>query len=79
MRKIFVAFLASAFITVGTVAGAAAFVPPNDPAGKFSCPGGDPVAGHPGHAGLEIVVPEKSLGAWNAVFAPHGTPIALCP
>jgi hypothetical protein len=79
-RKGVLAFLMAACLMVGTVTGAAAFEPPRDPANKFSCPGGDPVVGHPGSAGLAGRISEDHLGPWNAVFAPnpHGSPIALC-
>lgn len=63
--------------TFATIGGAAAFEPPSDPAGQFSCPGGDPVAGHPGARGLLGVVSESRLGPWNAVFA-ESTPLTLC-
>ena len=76
MRRILLALMMAGTLLLGTSVGAGAFEPPQDPANKFSCPGGNPVAGHPGSAGLEIVVPAKSLGPWNAVF--NGTPVTLC-
>lgn len=77
MRRIILAAVLAAFGMAMTATGAAAFEPPSDPAGKFSCPGGDPVGGHPGAAGLMDVVTPDRLGPWNAVFA-AGTPLTLC-
>jgi hypothetical protein len=77
-RKILLAAVMVVCLTVGTATGVAAFEPPSDPADKFTCDP-NPVSGHPGSPGLEgVVFSEKSLGAWNAVFAPGGTPVTLC-
>jgi hypothetical protein len=78
MKKLLVLTFVAGSVMFGTVGSAAAFVPPADPANRFSCPGGDPVLGHPGSVGLQKVVPTgKSLGPWNAVF--NADPITLCP
>jgi hypothetical protein len=77
-RKALLVLLTVACLTLGTVTGVAAFEPPRDPANKFSCPGGDPVAGHPGSAGLVGLISEERLGPWHAVFGPSGTQIELC-
>jgi hypothetical protein len=63
---------------------ASAFEPPADPQNKFTCPGGDPVAGHPGFPGITTGVESsvvKSGGgaaaAWSATTLFDG-PLAVC-
>ena len=74
-RRMLLAVLIAACLTVGTVTGVAAFEPPSDPANVFTCDP-TPVLGHPASRGLEgVVLDGKSIGPWNAVFAPHGTPM----
>ncbi|MHA7297328.1 hypothetical protein [Pseudarthrobacter sp. MDT3-1] len=63
---------------------ALAFEPSADPQDKFSCPGGNPVAGHPGFPGIVTGV-EKSFvnteataaAAWSATVLFDG-PLAVC-
>jgi ABC-type sugar transport system substrate-binding protein len=83
-RRIIVAALAVAGLTI-PVSGAAAFEPPSDPQDRFSCVGGvDPVAGHPGFPGIATGLEQASsnsggvgTAAWSAVFKGNGT-IVLC-
>lgn len=77
MRKLLIVMAVGIFAAIGSAAGTQAFEPPRDPADVFSCPGGNPVAGHPGAPGLLGIVSEERLGPWNAVFAPN-TPLTLC-
>lgn len=66
---------AAAALTVGA-SPVAAFEPPADPNDNFSCEGG-PVAGHPGHRGLQKAMTHAaSPTAWNAVD--NAGPITLC-
>lgn len=78
------ALVLGASITFGA-APALAFVPPSNPANVFSCPGGNPVAGHPGSGGLmKAMEASDGLTAWHAVFTPSSPgaddgPVTLCP
>jgi hypothetical protein len=66
----------------GTASG---FEPPADPQDKFTCPGGEPVPGHPGFPGIATGTEQsfmntdgRAVAAWSAVFNnPTGT-ITLC-
>jgi hypothetical protein len=64
--------------------GASAFEPPADPQDKFTCPGGEPVPGHPGFPGITTGVAksfEQSGGtaaaAWSATVLFDG-PLGVC-
>jgi hypothetical protein len=69
-------------VPAGTASG---FEPPADPQDRFTCPGGEPVPGHPGFPGIATGVEmsivnsgERAVAAWSAVFNnPTGT-ITLC-
>lgn len=76
VRKLMVAVIAGSLLGLAA-SPAMAFEPPSDPAGVFSCPGGDPVAGHPGVDGQQVALGTgNTVGAWNGVF--NSGQIALC-
>jgi hypothetical protein len=79
MRKRLMMALATGALLAAMMPGAAsAFEPPADPAEKFSCPSGDPVAGHPGAGGLDrALTVSGNIGPWNPALNP-ATPITVC-
>jgi hypothetical protein len=88
-RKMFISVVLTTSLLLALGIGTAlAFEPPgdniNDTKNVFSCPDGDPVAGHPGSQGqMTAMGTENTIGAWNAVFTPRNPgpddgPVVLC-
>jgi hypothetical protein len=81
-----IAVVTATLVALAMPAGSAwAFEPPADPRDRFTCPGGEPVPGHPGFPGIATGVEQsltntdgRAVAAWSAVFNNPTGKVALC-